>query len=133
MSEESAGIIPIYRPTGELLVVQHNAGHWGFPKGHREANETLAETALRELSEEVGISDVELVPDAITQRYEFEKNGNTIQKTVWYFIGYPKSKHVILNGPELKAYAWLSYDEALERLPLALDVLKAMPRPRPVP
>ena len=39
-----------------LLVCHASGGHWGFPKGHVENNETEAETALREIREETGLS-----------------------------------------------------------------------------
>ena len=41
----------------EILLIRHaNGGHWAFPKGHVEGNETEAETALREIREETGLS-----------------------------------------------------------------------------
>ena len=40
----------------EILLIRHvNGGHWAFPKGHMEGNETESETALREIREETGI------------------------------------------------------------------------------
>ena len=39
----------------EILLIRHvNGGHWAFPKGHMEGNETESETALREIREETG-------------------------------------------------------------------------------
>ena len=36
-----------------LLLESQNKGHfWGFPKGHVEGNESLEETAIREIKEE---------------------------------------------------------------------------------
>lgn len=54
-----AGAIAV-RGTGddvEVLIVRakRNPGDWIFPKGHVEAGETLAETAVRELAEEAGV------------------------------------------------------------------------------
>lgn len=40
----------------ELLLIKHNGGHWAFPKGHVEVNETEEETAYREVQEETGLS-----------------------------------------------------------------------------
>ncbi len=39
----------------EILLIKHNGGHWAFPKGHVEGNETEEETALREVKEETGL------------------------------------------------------------------------------
>ena len=49
--EKSCGAI-IYNKNKEVLIVKHNAGHWDFPKGHVEENETEIQTAIREVKEE---------------------------------------------------------------------------------
>jgi 8-oxo-dGTP pyrophosphatase MutT (NUDIX family) len=38
------------------LVIQSYKRFWGFPKGHVEENETMEQCAIRETSEETGIS-----------------------------------------------------------------------------
>ena len=43
--EKSCGCIIIKE--GKVLLVQHNVGHWDFPKGHMEENETEVQTAIR--------------------------------------------------------------------------------------
>ena len=51
-----AGIIPISYIGRKVLMVRHPEGHWGFPKGHVEFDETEITAAKRELFEETGIS-----------------------------------------------------------------------------
>ena len=51
--EKSCGSIVI--DNDKVLLVKHNAGHWDFPKGHVEANETEVDTAIREVKEETNI------------------------------------------------------------------------------
>ena len=54
--EKSCGIVLFH--SDDFLVIQHSTesneveGHWDFPKGHIENNETELETATRELHEE---------------------------------------------------------------------------------
>lgn len=55
--EKSCGCIII--ENDEALLLQHLDGHWGFPKGHIEENETEIQTALREVKEETNL-DVEI-------------------------------------------------------------------------
>ena len=55
--EKSCGAIVI--DDNKVLLVKHNAGHYGFPKGHVEGNETERETAIREVKEETGL-DIEV-------------------------------------------------------------------------
>ena len=57
--ETSCGaVIARQTDTGcEILLIRHeNGGHWAFPKGHVEENETETETALREIREETGLA-----------------------------------------------------------------------------
>ena len=57
--EKSCGAI-VYRQRDswvEVLLIRHkNGGHWAFPKGHVEKQETEEETALREIREETGLT-----------------------------------------------------------------------------
>ena len=52
-NEKSCGAIVL--DEDKVLVIKHNAGHVGFPKGHIEGTETEEETAIREVKEETGI------------------------------------------------------------------------------
>ena len=56
--EKSCGVI-VYRRNQEhidlLLVKNRYGGHWSFPKGHVEGNETEVQPALREVLEETGL------------------------------------------------------------------------------
>ncbi len=56
--EKSCGAVVFRKAEGglEVLLIQHkNGGHWAFPKGHVEREETETETARREIREETGL------------------------------------------------------------------------------
>ena len=55
MDYTSAGTILISFVNRKVLLVKHPEGHWGFPKGFIEKEETAYYAAKGELSEEVGI------------------------------------------------------------------------------
>ena len=57
--EKSCGIIVF--DNDKVLVVKHLDGHYGFPKGHVENNETEEETAIREVKEETNC-DAKIIP-----------------------------------------------------------------------
>ena len=59
---------------------------WGYPKGHLEEGEKPSEAAVREVFEETGfeVKVVNTKPIA-ESRYEVERNGETVQKTVWFY------------------------------------------------
>jgi len=102
------------------LIVKHRKGHWGFPKGHVEPGESLTQTALRELAEEVGIApdQVELI-DGFTavNRYRFTgKDGQRVDKTVHYFLGQSRTDRVTVSAREIDDYAWLLAGACRKRL-----------------
>jgi 8-oxo-dGTP pyrophosphatase MutT (NUDIX family) len=116
--EQSFGVIPVYQRGGQtyFLIIQHNAGHWAFPKGRAEKGESEVETALRELREETGITDVSVRPDPVfEERYTRTQWGSRrqhVQKTVRYFLGMVHDPKVRLQQAEVQDYKWATYDEA---------------------
>ncbi|MCX6798480.1 MAG: NUDIX domain-containing protein, partial [Candidatus Diapherotrites archaeon] len=61
--ELSIGAVLFKRDSREplFLLLHYAAGHWDFPKGHVEKGETERETLLREVREETGLIDVQLL------------------------------------------------------------------------
>ena len=114
LREKSFGIIPVYK--NQVLLVRHGKGHWALPKGHGEKDETPEQTARRELAEETGIKDVELDNSkTFEEHYFFKQNGESISKSVTYFVGKVSSKSVKIQPAEISDYAWLSFDEAIKK------------------
>jgi len=117
----SCGVIPVYKEANgniRFLLVQGHGDYWGFPKGHKEKNETHRETAERELLEETGItSDRYLVDIMFTERYRIpKKKGSDIIKKVLYFIGLVSDKKVIRQTTELKNHGWFTLEESKSKL-----------------
>ncbi|MEG1781975.1 MAG: NUDIX domain-containing protein [Oscillospiraceae bacterium] len=92
-----------------LLIKNINGGHWSFPKGHVENNETEVETAQREIFEETGIR-VDIVDDfrqVIT--YSPKKD---ILKDVVYFMAIAKDYDCTPQISEVSEIVWASYKQA---------------------
>lgn len=121
IKEKSCGIIIVYDIENPLfLLVKHRNGHWGYPKGHVEIGETEEETAIREVKEEVGLSDYELVNDfKYCQTYAFyRKDIGKIVKEAIFFIGINKKKQELkLQEEELTDYGWFTYNETISMIP----------------
>jgi len=110
-TDRSFGIIPIHVREGRrrFLLVQHKAGHWGFPKGHPEGKEAPIDTAVRELREETGLEVARLIEaPSFTEAYEFtkRKSGKRVIKRVTYFVGFIDDPAVTRCEQELAATAW---------------------------
>lgn len=97
----------------EVLLIQHRHSlHWSFPKGHAEPGEDPFQTACRELSEETGLSFVKLLtPSPLVEHYHFVSRGNSIFKTVSYFIALVEGS-IALQAKEVVDYKWVPLVEA---------------------
>lgn len=118
ISETSCGIIPVKKIDGKwhVLLVQHRAGHWAFPKGHLEFGESPEQAAIRELREETGLSIVRrLSQNSFIDRYQFSIHGNTVDKTVRYFLAEVEGI-VALQTEELVDYCWVLLDHAADKI-----------------
>lgn len=130
MTDSSFGIVPIRVHNGKLeyLLVQHQIGHWGFPKGHKNDGEIEAETARREFTEETGLKLEKIYHEtSFDEKYTFASgDGKKIAKTVRYFVGLVRDGDLNLQEAEIKNADWLSYQAASERLdyPEAKQILK---------
>lgn len=115
----SFGVVPVRREGSRILflLVQHRSGHWAFPKGHAEAGETYLQTARRELLEETGVGDVDILGDQkFVEHYDAVKRGREIDKTVTYYLGWVKDSAVRVQPEEIRDFAWLDFDEASQRI-----------------
>ena len=111
MQEKSCGVIVFAKD--KVLLIKHNLGHIGFPKGHVEGMETEEETAIREVKEETNC-DVEIIPgfrEIIT--YSPKRN---ITKDVIFFIGKPLNKELSPQLAEVQKVDFVNYKEALNLL-----------------
>ncbi len=68
----------------EVLMIYRN-GKWDLPKGKIEEGEELEECAIREVEEETGIQDLELIRYLDTTYHIFNRKGRMkIKRTIWY-------------------------------------------------
>lgn len=117
--DEAFGIVPILpsQTVYQFLLIQHNAGHWGFPKGHADPGESAVQAACREFLEETGISDYVLIEGvSFSEQYPFTRHGRKFEKTVIYFPAWVQSPIVHCQEQEIQAYLWADYDQAIARL-----------------
>lgn len=114
MQERSAGVVVVN--DGKFLLLLYDAGHWDFPKGHIEKDESAEQAALRELKEETGIVDAEILPGFSSSiRYFFKKEGQTVVKEVVFFVARTRTSKVVLSH-EHKDFIWLNFNDALAKL-----------------
>ena len=81
---EKAGGGLVYNKDGDVLFIFRN-GKWDLPKGGTEKNETIEETAIREVEEETGITGL-VITEKLQRTYHiFKRNGRyKLKITQWF-------------------------------------------------
>ena len=123
INDFSFGVIPVKKNSQDewlWLLVRHNEGHWGFPKGHKESGEDDLQAAQREFQEETGLQKFQIFPDVFWEEtYNFSQNGQKHHKKVKYFLAQVEEGeegNVNIQKEELQDYRWLKYYDALKLL-----------------
>lgn len=118
----SAGAIVLGTGSGRLLVAMAREPDKGqeayvIPKGHIEAGESMEAAALREVTEETGLTGVQLVTylGAIV-RPSVEDDGTKVEKTIHLFLGLVEGIPALADGAR-----WLTPARAIESVPFDED------------
>jgi len=107
LHEKSCGAIVYRRYHGnvEILLIKHvNSGHWSFPKGHVEGDETELETARREIKEETGL-DV-IIDQTFRETVSYSPKRDT-QKLVVYFLALARNYDYVPQEEEIAEIRWV--------------------------
>jgi 8-oxo-dGTP pyrophosphatase MutT (NUDIX family) len=117
------------RVAGGRVFLLLDYGHfWDYPKGHVENGEDDLAAALRELSEETGITDATLVEGFRHELSYFfrDKKSRLIRKSVVFFLARARPGKIKISH-EHAGGEFLPYAAALKRLtyPNAKAALKA--------
>ena len=140
MQEKSAGFILIsdnfLNSRYSVLLLHYRSGHWDFPKGNIEINETEMQAATRELGEETSISKFRLIPNfRYTLSYKYARKSVLVSKQVILFLASTKVNKVIISDEHI-GFKWLNihdsanqltYSNAKKALQYAINFLRDFP------
>ena len=90
---------------------ERTGASWTLPKGTPNPDETIEETALREVAEETGL-EVRIVAPVGAINYFFTQDGERIHKTVHYFLMEATGGSLEAHDHEFDDVRWIPLDEA---------------------
>lgn len=120
MTEKSAGFILITddfeTDDYSVLLLHYTSGHWDFPKGNIETNETELQAATRELQEETGIETFRVIPNfRYVLNYKYTREAMLISKQVTLFLASTGVRKVKISHEHI-GYSWVKKSDATTQL-----------------
>jgi len=109
------------------LLIRDSYRNWGFPKGHVEEGELPDDAALREVSEETGLSDLAMRGLIETIDWHFRFRGTLIHKICHFYLMETAESTTSPQRTEgITACRWLPFGAAEELISYAnaRDVLR---------
>ncbi len=112
-----------------LFLFKKNPGNfWDIPKGHLDGSEDDIDAAIRELREETGIEDFEIIPGFKEKIiYNINDGSELIEKHLAIFLARSEISDVKLSEEHTK-YKWMSIDELLKSIQYYKEVFKKADR-----
>jgi len=101
----------------QVLLIKDRFGHWTWPKGHIEKDETSPQAALREIREETGLKKLEIIKEIGRQEYWFTQDEKKIFKTVYVFIIRAlEEEELKIQTSEIHTAKWYPPQDALNTI-----------------
>ena len=105
---------------GLILVVSQNGNSWSLPKGHIDEGENKLQAAIREIYEESGINELELVKDLGSyERYRIGLNGEDDKselKQIFMFLFKTNQEVLKPIDPANPEARWIEKEKVAELL-----------------
>ncbi len=99
----------------EILLIQDAKDRWTIPKGHIEDGETAKQTAAREIGEEAGLHDVDVLDWLGKIHFRYRRIDKLVLMTTQIYLVRAKGDtNAIEKESWMNGIQWFSFHEALD-------------------
>ena len=101
----------------EILLIQDSKNRWTIPKGHIEPGENAKQTAVREIGEEAGLKNIEIVSWLGKIHFKYRRNTKLVLMTTQIYLVHALNKNE-RPVPEkwMNGIKWFSFADALDAI-----------------
>ena len=118
--EPTAGGIVFRRVKGgevEILLIQDAKDRWTIPKGHIEEGETAQQTAKREIGEEAGLSQVDVLGWLGKIHFRYRRIDKLVLMTTQIYLVRAKGDTDAIKKEEwMNGIKWFKFHDALDAI-----------------
>jgi ADP-ribose pyrophosphatase YjhB (NUDIX family) len=101
----------------EILLIQDAKDRWTIPKGHIEEGETAQQTAKREIGEEAGLHDVEVLGWLGKIHFRYRRVEKLVLMTTQiYLVRARGDTNAIQKEEWMNGIQWFKFHDALEAI-----------------
>lgn len=115
----------VYNDKSEILFIYRNK-KWDLPKGRIEKNEAIKTAAIREVEEETGAEDLEIIKPLTQTFHIFTRHGKyKLKKTYWFEMKTASTKKLTPQANEgIEEAVWVSESEVPSKFKNAYENIK---------
>ena len=101
----------------EILLIQDAKDRWTIPKGHIEEGESAQQTARREIGEEAGLKDVDMLGWLGKIHFRYRRVDKLVLMTTQIYLVRAKGDTNAIQKEEwMNGIKWFSFNDALDAI-----------------
>jgi 8-oxo-dGTP pyrophosphatase MutT (NUDIX family) len=101
----------------EILLIQDAKDRWTIPKGHIEEGETAQQTAKREIGEEAGLTDVDVLGWLGKIHFRYRRIDKLVLMTTQIYLVRAKGDTEAIKKEEwMNGIKWFGFHDALDAI-----------------
>ncbi len=101
----------------EILLAQDAKDRWTIPKGHIEPGETPRQTAEREIQEETGLKEMDILNHLGKTQFRYRRQNSLVLMTMHVFLVRAKGDtNKLVKEEWMNGIKWFPFNEALDKI-----------------